>query len=130
MAQPWATWTDKQWADNANDYHSTRLSADAWAALGATKQSQALNSARTQLAGWIDNKNYPLAVYEQALWLTTAEGTNSINDYASASVGTGSVSISYGRSRGTGGPPAWMSPLSWALLQESITGTWGVGRVV
>jgi hypothetical protein len=134
MPQAWSTWTDQQWLDNATDYHSARLTADTWGALGTTKQFQAITSARTQLAAWIENPNYPLAVYEQALWLTSEAGTNSISDYSSVSVGEGSVSVSYGRSQGSSGKPVWMSPIAWALLGEDQTaktskGTWTVGRL-
>ncbi|MDR1978861.1 MAG: hypothetical protein LBQ42_09025 [Synergistaceae bacterium] len=133
MPQPWATWTDQQWLDNAASYHAARLTADAWSALDATKQSRALTSARTQLTPWIENANYPMAVYEQALWMTTEAGSNSINDYSSVSVGESSVSVSYGRSRSSSGNPAWMSPVAWALLGEDETmgsrGKWTVGRL-
>jgi len=128
MAQPWVTWTNQEWLNNAKDYHSARLSADAWVALGEARQLQALTSARTFLAQWSGHKNFPLAVYEQALWLTTEDGTNSISDFSSVSVGTSSVSVSYGRSRKDGGPPVWMCPIAWALLKPS--GGWDAGRVV
>jgi len=126
MAQPWAIWTDQQWLGNAGAYHAARLTADAWGALDDTKRNQALTSARTELTPWIDNPNYPLAVYEQSLWLTTEDAKNSMSDYSSVSVGTGSVSVSYGRSRSTGAAPAWMSPVAWALLEEAQTasGRW------
>lgn len=133
MAQPWSTWTDQQWLDNANVYHAARLTADAWAALTDTKKNQALTSARGQLINWVNNPNYPAAVYEEALWLTTEDGRNSISDYSSVSVGTSSVSVSYGRSQSTGGRPAWMSPIAWALLGEDTSaggGRWAAGRVV
>jgi hypothetical protein len=132
MPQVWAAWTDQQWVENATGYHQARLTADAWAALGTTKQLQAVTSARTQLAAWIENTNYPPAVYEQALWLTSEAGANSINDYSSVSVGESSVSVSYGRSQSSSGKPAWMSPIAWALLGEDQTtgkGKWTAGRL-
>jgi hypothetical protein len=133
MPQAWITWTNQEWLDNATDYHGARLTADAWAALGVIKQGQALTSARTQLAAWTDNAHYPMAVYEQALWLTSEAGSNSINDYSSVSVGESSVSVSYGRSQSASGKPAWMSPVAWALLGEDKTagskGKWTAGRL-
>ena len=133
MPQAWATWTNQEWLDNAAAYHAARLTADTWVALGTIKQGQALTSARTQLAAWIENGNYPMAVYEQALWLTSEAGSNSINEYSSVSVGEGSVSVSYGRSQNASGKPVWMSPIAWALLGEDETaglrGKWTIGRL-
>jgi hypothetical protein len=82
----WSGWTDQEWLDNANAYHASRLSADAWAALTAEKRGKALTSARTYLAKWVSHVNYPIAVYEQAAWLTTESAENAINDYSSVSV--------------------------------------------
>jgi hypothetical protein len=133
MPTAWSTWTDTDWLNGANDYHSIRLTADSWAALTPAKQLQALNSAKTLLSPWSDRPKYPEAVYEQALWMTSEDSKNAISDYSSVSVGTGSVSVSYGRGESSAtGKPAWISPLAWALLQEAeqSSGTWTIGRVV
>jgi hypothetical protein len=131
MPSAWDEWSDQGWLDNADEYHAARLSADKWAALSAEKRSQAITTARTYLVRWSEHVNYAYAVYEQAVWLTTEDGINSIADYESVSVGISVISLSYGRSRGTEKRPLWISPIAWGLLVESIAGgSWGVGRVI
>ena len=129
MAQPWETWTEQEWLSSADQYHGARLTAEAWEGLPPSKRLRALNSARSQLAAWVDNPAYPMAVHEQALWLTTEQGVNAINDYASISIGEGSISVSYGRAR-SGKKPEWMSPLAWGLLGMGSARPWSAGRVV
>ena len=133
MPQAWVTWANQEWLDNAAAYHAARLTADTWAVLGDVKQGRALTSARTQLEAWLKHAKYPMAVYEQALWLTTESGSNSINDYSSVSVSESSVSVSYGRSQSASGKPVWMSPVAWTLLGEDETmgarEKWTVGRL-
>jgi hypothetical protein len=131
MPREWDGWSDQEWLANADAYHGARLSAEAWDALSAVKKGRALTSARTQLSAWGGDKDYAAAVFEQAAWLTTESADNAMNDYASVSVGTGSVSVSYGRSTGAGNRPIWMSPVAWALLAENVSsGVWGIGSVV
>jgi hypothetical protein len=131
MPREWDEWSDPEWLSNAGAYHGARLSAEAWGAMPAVKKGRALTSARTQLAVWSDHKNYAVAVFEQAAWLTTESAENAMNDYSSVSVGTGFVSVSYGRGARAGNRPSWMSPVAWALLGENLSsGRWSAGRII
>lgn len=124
-------WSDAEWLANAGAYHSQRIGASAWDNLSPEKKSQALLSARDLLKPWENHVNFIPAVYEQALWLTTSDSTQALNDYSSVSVSTSAVSVSFGRKMTTTKPP-WLSPLAWALLESTTTGAggWAVGRVV
>ena len=133
MAQPWVTWTDAQWLDYVNNYLAQSWGHDSWNGLSDTQKGQAIRTARTWLQPWIENTMYPQAVSEQAFYLTTVDAKNAISDYSSVSVSTTFVSVSYGRSSSTDNRPVWMSPITWALLQQedaATKGKWSIGRVV
>jgi hypothetical protein len=127
----WLNWTDAEWLSFCDTYHNSRMGAEAWGALSPVERARAVNSARTLLQAYQENLNFPPAVAEQALWLTSEGGRNALSDYSSVSVGEGSVSVSYGRSQSGDNRPPGIAPQAWMLLKPGLgAGAYTIGRVI